>query len=63
MAAKLLAIAGMADPAVIVAAQTLLARNASHRVLEKHAFTCIGRIEHPEDGTVLEWQKANLRVA
>ena len=62
-ALELLALANRADPAVTVAAQTLTLRNASHRVLEKHGFTCIGTIEHPGDGTVLEWQRAARRVA
>lgn len=60
MAARLLALARQADGAVTVVARTLPGRNASHRVLEKHGFTCIGPIDHPEDGTVLEWRK--LRV-
>ncbi len=63
MAAQLLALASSVDPDTIVAAQTLPGRNASHRVLEKHGFSCVGQIEHPEDGTVLEWQKLNSRVA
>ena len=62
MARSLIAMATDADPGVVVAAQTLPERNASHRVLEKLGFTCIGSLEHPEDGTVLEWQKAD-RVA
>jgi [ribosomal protein S5]-alanine N-acetyltransferase len=39
-----------------VAAQTLLTRNASHRVLEKLGFQTAGTVEHPEDGVVLEWR-------
>jgi RimJ/RimL family protein N-acetyltransferase len=43
-------------PSVVVAAQTLPERNASHRVLEKLGFRHVETIEHPEDGTVWEWQ-------
>jgi RimJ/RimL family protein N-acetyltransferase len=55
MAAQLLALAAGADPAVTVLARTLIERNASHRVLEKLGFTCVGKVESAEDGTVLEW--------
>jgi len=57
MARQLVAIALDDQPDVIVAAQTLPDRNASHRVLEKLGFACMGPVLHPEDGTVLEWQK------
>lgn len=57
MAAELLAIAKSTDPTVTPAAQTLPERNASHRVLEKLGFACVGPVGHPEDGTVLEWRK------
>lgn len=62
MARQLLTIARDAQQDLTVAAQTLPERNASHRVLEKLGFTCKGSLEHPEDGTVLEWQKSD-RVA
>ena len=58
MAAELIAIAATHDPGVLVTAQTLCERNASHRVLEKLGFRAVGTVEHPEDGTVLEWQRA-----
>ena len=58
MARQLILIARDAQPTLIVAAQTLPDRNASHRVLEKLGFTCKGSLQHPEDGTVLEWQRA-----
>lgn len=61
MAAELVALAGRSNPAVVVAAQTLTDRNASHRVLEKNGFTCLGPVEHPEDGTVLEWRRVDAR--
>jgi ribosomal-protein-alanine N-acetyltransferase len=57
MARQLVAIARDADREVVVTANTLPARNASHRILEKLGFECVGPREHPEDGTVLEWQK------
>jgi ribosomal-protein-alanine N-acetyltransferase len=60
MGRQLVSMAREADTDVIVAAQTLPERNASHRVLEKLGFRCIGPLEHPEDGTVLEWQKPTL---
>ena len=58
MAAELIEIAATHDPDVLVTAQTLCERNASHRVLEKLGFRAVGTVEHPEDGTVLEWQLA-----
>ncbi|MCU0650286.1 MAG: GNAT family N-acetyltransferase [Gemmatimonadaceae bacterium] len=56
MAAELVAMAQRGDPSVTVAAQTLPARNASHRILEKLGFEHVDTLEHPEDGTVWEWQ-------
>jgi RimJ/RimL family protein N-acetyltransferase len=44
---------------VLVTAQTLCDRGASHRILEKLGFQPVGTVEHPEDGTVLEWQLAS----
>lgn len=62
MARQLLLIARDAEQNLVVAAQTLPNRNASHRVLEKLGFVCKGSLQHPEDGTVLEWQSSG-RVA
>lgn len=56
MAAQLVTIAKRHQPSILVTAQTLPERNASHRILEKLGFNCVGKIEHPEDGTVCEWQ-------
>lgn len=56
MAAELVAMARRHRSSVVVAAQTLPERNASHRVLEKLGFRHVETIEHPEDGTVWEWQ-------
>ena len=58
MAAELVAIARQNGPSVMVAAQTLPKRNASHRVLEKLGFRHVTTLNHPEDGTVWEWQLA-----
>ncbi|HEX9698715.1 MAG TPA: GNAT family N-acetyltransferase [Acidobacteriota bacterium] len=52
MAAELVTIARQHDSAVVVAAQTLPQRNASHRVLEKLGFRHVETIDHPEDGIV-----------
>lgn len=57
MVARLISIATRCDPSVALIARTLLDRNASHRVLERQGFTCLGTVEVPEDGTVLEWLK------
>jgi RimJ/RimL family protein N-acetyltransferase len=56
MAGELIAIAATHDPDVLVTAQTLCERSASHRVLEKLGFHTVGTVEHPQDGAVLEWQ-------
>ena len=56
MAAQLVAISQEYEPSVVVAAQTLPERNASHRVLEKLGFRHVDTIDHPEDGMVWEWQ-------
>ncbi|ATS19625.1 hypothetical protein BRW62_10980 [Parathermosynechococcus lividus PCC 6715] len=56
MAAALVAIARHHRPSIVVSAQTLPERNASHRVLEKLGFQHVETLKHPEDGTVWEWQ-------
>ena len=56
MAGELIALADQSAPSVVVAAQTLPARNASHRVLEKLGFSHVATLDHPEDGTVWEWR-------
>jgi hypothetical protein len=55
MAAELVAIARQRDSSVLVAAQTLPERNASHRILEKLGFRHVDTLDHPEDGRVWEW--------
>lgn len=56
MASRLIALASSQPDALCIAAQTMLERNPSHRVLEKLGFEPAGAVEHPEDGTVLEWR-------
>ena len=56
MAGELVAIAQRSASSVVIAAQTLSERNASHRVLEKLGFEVVGTVDHPDDGMVLEWQ-------
>ncbi len=58
MATELVAITWRHEPSVIVAAQTLPERNASHSVLDKLGFRHVATIDHPEDGKVWEWQLA-----
>jgi len=58
MATHLVTMAKQQEPTILVTAQTLPERNASHRILEKLGFNCVGKIEHPEDGTVCEWYLA-----
>ena len=44
------------DPSVKIIARTLPDNKFSCRVLEKNNFTCVGTIEDPEDGEVLDWR-------
>ena len=55
MGESLIEIARHANASICVLAQTLLDRNASHRVLEKLHFTATGMKHHETDGDVLEW--------
>jgi ribosomal-protein-alanine N-acetyltransferase len=63
MASRLVEMTNARPDVSCVAAQTLVARNASHRVLEKLGFQAIGTVEHSEDGVVLEWQLTPHRSA
>jgi RimJ/RimL family protein N-acetyltransferase len=58
MAQLLLNASRQANPDLRVTAQTLVDRNASHRILEKLGFHITKRLHHPEDGDVLEWELA-----
>lgn len=55
MARHLIELARKSDPAALVIAQTLPDGGASCSVLKSLGFTCIGEVQHPEDGTVWEW--------
>ncbi len=55
MARKLVEIAVSQVPELVVAAQTLPERNASHRILEKIGFRHVSTLDHPDDGEVWEW--------
>lgn len=55
-ASALVAIARLADPRLVIAAQTLPAENASTAILRKLGFRLDRTIDHPEDGKVWEWQ-------
>ena len=63
MARELVAIARRTDPALVIVAQTLRETNASARILQKIGFTCVGSVQHPEDGEVLEWHLAPVERA
>ena len=56
MASALVDIASQSGPGLAVKAQTLPAESASTAVLRKLDFELLGAVEHPEDGTVWEWQ-------
>ena len=56
MSKNLVRIAQQEDPSLIVFAQTLPEENASTSILKKIGFVLIGSVEHPEDGTVWEWE-------
>jgi RimJ/RimL family protein N-acetyltransferase len=55
MGHELVAIARRHSPEILVTAQTLPDRNASHSVLEKLGFRHVATLEHHEDGIVWEW--------
>jgi L-amino acid N-acyltransferase YncA/uncharacterized damage-inducible protein DinB len=56
MARELVRIAQQEDEHLTVFAQTLPEQNASTSILKKLGFRLIGTVEHPEDGTVWEWE-------
>jgi RimJ/RimL family protein N-acetyltransferase len=56
MARALVKIAQECAQDLVVAAQTLAERNASHRILEKLGFSHVESIMDPEDGAIWEWQ-------
>jgi RimJ/RimL family protein N-acetyltransferase len=58
MAKELLRIAKQEEPGIVVTAQTLPGPGASASILTKLGFHCRGPVEHPEDGTVWDWELA-----
>ena len=55
-AGELIAIAQRADPALLIAAQTLPEENASTTILRKLGFRLHGSVQHPDDGEIWEWR-------
>ncbi len=55
MVSMLLDVAETHAPGIRLTAQTLIRRNASHRVLEKVGFVEQKTISNLEDGSVLQW--------
>ncbi len=55
-ARALIEIARQAEPALLIAAQTLPEENASTSILRKLGFRLHGNIHHPEDGEIWEWR-------
>jgi hypothetical protein len=55
MAAALVSMARRVAVPLVVGAQTLPERNASHRILEKPGFRHVATLDHPDDGMVREW--------
>lgn len=58
MARWLVDLAGRQQPGILVTAQTLPQEGASPAILRKLGFQLARTVEHPEDGTVWEWERA-----
>ncbi len=56
MAQRLIEMARAEVPAMVVVALTLPEENAATKVLRKLGFRLVGRVRHPEDGEVWEWE-------
>lgn len=56
MARELVRIARREDPGLVVFAQTLPEENASASILKKLGFRMMRTVDHPEDGSVREWE-------
>lgn len=56
MAHTLVEMARAEMPGIVVVALTLPEENASTKVLRKLGFRLVGRVRHPEDGEVWEWE-------
>lgn len=63
LASELVRIAREEDRSLTVFAQTLPEENASTSLLKKLGFRFTGSVEHPEDGTVWEWEVAPLKAS
>lgn len=48
------------DAVQLIRAHTLVENNASHRVLTKCGFQCLGEVIDPEDGPVLRWERMRV---
>lgn len=59
MATELMRLAWDELPDLTLCAQTLPEENASTSILKKLGFRFVGKVEHPEDGLVWEWQINN----
>ena len=57
MARNLIKIAESHEDSPLVIAQTLPETNASTSILKKLDFQNVGSVEHPEDGTVWQWER------
>ena len=53
---RLVELALQTDPLVKITARTLPDNQASIAVLKRNGFTCLGTVQDPEDGEVLEWE-------
>jgi len=58
MASELIKIARKSLPDLVITAHTLPKQGASTAVLRKLGFAHVATREHPEDGTIWEWQLA-----
>jgi RimJ/RimL family protein N-acetyltransferase len=56
MVQRMIEIARKTDPRLTVVAQTLMEESASTSVLRKLGFRLARSVNHPEDGTVWEWE-------
>jgi len=46
---------------LMIFVQTMPEQNASTAILQKLGFTCIGAVNHPQDGKVWEWHLSTFR--
>ncbi|HKH62471.1 MAG TPA: GNAT family protein, partial [Flavitalea sp.] len=59
---QLVLLALKTDSSLRVTARTMQDGQASIRILEKNGFECLGIVNDPEDGDVLEWEFKNRRL-